>query len=225
MRGHWAPATDPRSCDRLGSEASRSIASVTLWLKARRARQIAASVAAAVIAIAGVGEIKISLPVFGELSGLQMPLALLAPVVLVLTLAAGLANGDPRVEAVASRRIALLDAVLVATATAALAVLCVVIQLVGFSTLGAAAARNAIGLAGILLLCRPLGMRVAAIVPVGFLVFVAAFGSDGTGNPDWWAWAVASGANSGSWAIAAALAAAGLLVAWRASPPLELGSE
>lgn len=198
---------------------------MTLWLKARRTPWVAASAAAAAVLLVAVGNLTVSLPVFGSLYGVRMPVALLAPLIVVVMLALGLASGDPRLEAVAARPIALLDLGLVATATGSLALLCWAIQMVDWSGLGTAAARNAIGLSGMMLLGTPLGMRVAAIVPVAFLVFLAAFGDDGTGNPAWWAWPVAPEASGWSWAIAALLSAAGLGVAWRAAPTLELGSE
>lgn len=171
--------------------------------------------------LVAVRELTVSLPVFGSLSGIPVPVALLAPVVVVLMLAAGLATGDPLLEAVAARRIELLDIMLVVAATAAMAILFVLVQVVGWSPLGAAASRNAIGLAGMMLIGRLLGLRLAALVPVAFLVLVAAFGSDGMGNPAWWAWPAATAASAESWAIAGALAVSGTLVAWRARPSIE----
>ncbi len=192
-----------------------------LWLKARRAPGIAASVFVATLVLAAAGELSVSLPAFGSLSGVQMPVALVAPVIVVLMLALGLATGDPLLEAVAARRIVLLDITLVFTATSASALLFMLVQTAGWSPLGEAASRNGIGLAGMMLMGRLLGSRIAALVPIIFLVFVAAFGSDGSGNPGWWGWPAASAASTESWAIAGALAVSGVLLAWRTRATIE----
>lgn len=188
-----------------------------LWLKSRRVAWVAASVVGTLVTVVVVGNVAVSMPLFAALYGLQVPLAIVAPAGAAITLALALANGESNADVVAVRPVSLLDTLFVSAAASVVALACVLLQLLEWTPFGLAAARNAIGLSGLMLLGRPLGLRVAALLPVVFLVTAAVFGEDSEGSPVWWAWPMATDASLGPWAIAAVLAAGGLLVSWRVS--------
>jgi hypothetical protein len=187
---------------------------MAIWLKTRRALWIPASIAAACGLLLAAGQMTVTMPIFEALSGVRVPLALLTPVIALLMLALALAGGDPQLEAVAARSVTLLDHFLAIVTASATAAVYSTIELFGLSPLGAGAARNMIGLTGLMLLGRSFGIRVGATVPVVFLLFVAALGSDGAGVPDWWAWPVASSDNLLSWLLAALLMVVGTVASW-----------
>ncbi len=182
-----------------------------LWLRVRRLEWIIATLAGSVVVLVLIGSLTLTLPVFGWISGVQVPLALLAPAAPLLALAAGLANSDPQLEAVSVRSTALLDLALIGSVAFTMALSCAVIEAVGLSPLGFAAARNAIGLAGLMLLAAPFGNSVLALTPVAFLLLVSGFGSSGTGEPDWWAWPVQPAASTTALALAFVLAIGGVV--------------
>ncbi|MEP7360763.1 MAG: hypothetical protein ABI744_04205 [Chloroflexota bacterium] len=177
--------------------------------------------AASAALLVAVGELAVSLPSFGSLSGLSVPVALLTPAVVLLVLSYGLANGDAHLEAVAARRIWLLDNLLVVSTVTSTAALGLLAHAMGLSPLGTATARNAIGLAGLMLLGRHMSPRAGALLPVIFLVIVTAVGSNRDGTAEWWAWPAALADEASSWAIAGGLAFGSLLFTSRVRPSLD----
>ena len=79
------------------------------------------------------------------------PVALLVPLALAIVLPWALATWDPRVESMATRPIALLDAAFVLTVTTMVAWACVQVATWGTRSSGIDAARNALGFVGLAL--------------------------------------------------------------------------
>ena len=85
-----------------------------------------------------------------------------------------------------------------------------------------AAARNAIGFAGLLFVGRRLGGgTIGPLVPAVFVVFAAAFGGDFEGHPRWWAWLVADGIDPFSWALVSGTALVGIVISLGGTHPLD----
>lgn len=198
---------------------------MSIWLRTRHISAVLFSAGAVALLLVTLGDLTMALPGFGALSGLRIPVALLAPTVAVEVLGWGLGGGDASIEASAARPIERLDLLLVAVVTIIAALACAAVQYLGLNHLGYAAARNAVGLSGMMLAGRPVSSRVGPVIPVAFLVVVAAFGGDGSGNPQWWSWPIESYSSLGSWAIALGLAMLGLGAAFRRPAGADLSPE
>ena len=153
------------------------------------------------------------LPGLAGAAAFGIPLALFAPVAIAIALATALAGGEPRLEAVASRPLPVLDAVLgVAVALLALIACGLVWLAVGsaFNVLALEAGRNAVGYVGLALLAYPLlGPRLAGLPPVIVAIGAPLLGFHADGSVRWWAWPVASARDELSWAFAFLLLAIG----------------
>lgn len=186
---------------------------MTLWLRVRRARVIALVVLAIAMVCVAFDGVLIPLPTLGSLRGLEVHVATLAPLAVAITLAWGLAMGEGALQRAPTRPIDLLDtayAGIVAVLSAALFAAC---QALALSHVGVLAARDVIGYIGLMLLGRSLlGSNGAALLPVGMILLVAAFGADGSGDPRGWAWPVLPSSDQGSWVFALGAFAAGLVV-------------
>ena len=140
---------------------------------------------------------------------------------MILALGWGLASGDWRLEAVSSRSIPRHDTFFVVAWVLVAAVVCGAIEGMGLSRYGYAAARNAIGCAGLLMVGRRVGGgTIGPLAPALFVLIVAAFGGDFEGNPRWWAWLVADGIDPRSWTLAVLTALIGTIASVEASYPL-----
>ena len=175
---------------------------MSLWLQVRRTRACAATVLVVAVALSLAGERSLPLPNLLGGPPLAVPLTLLMPLAVGSVVALGLTSGDPRVEAVASRPLRLLD---VAYALSA-------------ATLALAAGRNALGYVGLTLIGRcGLGPHAAALLPAGFTVAAALFGSGADRQPRWWAWPLVAADDPLSWGSAVVLLLLGAAVALRRS--------
>lgn len=187
---------------------------MSLWLRVRRLRPIAVvTVLVSLIALL-LGGLIIPLPSLGSLSGLRIPIALIAPLAVAVTVAWGLSIGAGPSERAAVRPIDRLDASFVAAIAGVTAVLLAAGEFAGVTTTGYAAARNALGYVGLMLLGRwLLGSHAASVVPVGWILLIAAFGSDGAGEPRWWVWPLLPWQDALSWAFSLAIFLTGLALA------------
>ncbi|MFN8591679.1 MAG: hypothetical protein U0031_09495 [Thermomicrobiales bacterium] len=132
------------------------------------------------------------------------------------TVAASLAAGEERLEAVAARSLPLLDALFgVASALAALGA-CVLVWLVAgsaWSVYALESGRNALGYVGLTLLARPVvGPRAAALPAIAASMVAALLGSHADGTARWWAWPIADARDERSWLLAFAMLMLGTLV-------------
>jgi hypothetical protein len=187
---------------------------LTLWLKARRARASALSVAAVAAAVILAGDLLIPVPGLLSGTGLEIPLPGVAPMAVAIVVALALSSSDPALERTAVRPLRALDAAYAAAVAGLALAACLACALLVDATLGAAAGRNAIGYVGLMLLGgRMFGSHAAALVPASLILFMALFGGDASGRPRWWAWPLRDAGEPMTWAVAAALLAAGLL-AW-----------
>ena len=191
---------------------------MSLWLQVRRTRACAATVLVVAVALSLAGERSLPLPNLLGGPPLAVPLTLLMPLAVGSVVALGLTSGDPRVEAVASRPLRLLDvAYALSAATLALAT-CALAQALGGSDLALAAGRNALGYVGLTLIGRcGLGPHAAALLPAGFTVAAALFGSGADRQPRWWAWPLVAADDPLSWGSAVVLLLLGAAVALRRS--------
>lgn len=192
-----------------------------LWLRVRRAPACSLAVAVAAISIVPLGGLVVSLPALGSMEALAIPLATLMPMVVIVVLAWGLASGDWQLEAVSCRPIPRHDTLYVLGWASVAAVAFSATEVLALDGNGYAAARNAIGLAGLLLIGRRVGGgTVGPLVPALFVVVVAAFGGDSAGDPWWWAWLVAGGTDPLSWILAVLAAILGAAVSLNGAYPL-----
>ena len=171
------------------------------------------TIAGIVIVILLVGDV--SLPVPNLLGGprLGVPCGLLAPLAVAVAAAWGLAAGDPRLEAVASRPLHLLDTAYALTVGLLTLIACAATSLLVGSGLAAASGRNAVAYMGLMLLGRRLvGPLAAPLLPVGLALVTAVIGHSAMGTPRWWAWLLFSSGSVSSWGIAFALAITGALI-------------
>lgn len=187
-----------------------------LWSKVRRGRICVIVVAVALGLLVMLGDLTVSMPALTAFRGVTLPISLLAPLSLPISLAWGLANGDPAAESVASRLLAWYDTALAVGMAAAFAAAAVGLQRVGLTELGVAAARNVFGYVGMMLMGRWLfGRESAAVLPVGFVVVAAAFAGDTIEDAAWWAWFVRPVQDPASWNQAVAWFGLGVVASLR----------
>ena len=181
---------------------------------------LALAIAAAFLV--GLGDVEASFPALGALEGLAVPMGLIAPLIVVVVVGWGLASGDRKLEAVAARSIRGRDIAFVCGWALAAALVCGAIEALGLNGHGIAAARNAIGFAGLLFVGRRLGGgAIGPLIPAVFVVFAAAFGGDFEGRPRWWAWLVADGIDPFSWALVSGTALVGIVISLGGTHPLD----
>lgn len=191
---------------------------MTLWLKVRRARASALSIAAVAVTTLLTGDVLIPLPGLLSGTGLAVPLLALAPMAVAVVIALGLSSTDAALERTAVRRMRVLDAAYAAAVAGLTLIACLTSAIWADVPLGIVAGRNAVGYIGLMLLGgRILGRHAAALVPAGLILFMALFGGDASGHPRWWAWPMRDTSESFTWAAAGALLVAGLL--WWAVEP------
>lgn len=188
------------------------------WLAIRRVRAslVAVGLLAGIVVV--VGELAITMPALGSLQGLAIPVSLLSPLIISTSVSHGLARGDEVVEAAAVRPVHRLD--IVYAVSTALLVLGVMggLQVAGWSALGLAAGRNAVGFIGLALIGRRIvGRDAAAVVPAAAAVLIAFFGGDTIGTPEWWAWIATPTSDIRSWLVAGGLLAVGAVAVGLAS--------
>lgn len=182
------------------------------WVAIRRVRVnlLAVGLLAGIVVV--FGELTITMPALGSLQGLALSVSLLSPLIISTSLSHGLARGDEVVEAAAVRPVLRFDIVYVVSA--ALLVLAVMggLQVAGWSALGLAAGRNAVGFIGLAMIGRRIiGRDAAAVVPAAAVVLIAFFGGDTTGAPEWWAWIARPTLDIRSWLVAGGLLAVGVV--------------
>lgn len=189
---------------------------MTLWLRVRRWRLCAACFIGVIVVIVALGDLVASLPALFSVRGLEIPVALLAPVALSTAIGHGLASGDELLESVAVRPIAWLDTAYVTIWMVGLLVVGAAVQTAGLAELGLAASRNGLGLVGLLLVARPvIGAAAAPAAPALAFVLLAFFGSDASGEPRWWAWTLTPWSDERSWVIGVGLLFVGIAISVR----------
>ena len=187
-----------------------------IWLRARHTPAVALTVGLFVLFLIPAGTRRLPLPGLTGMPGLGVPLALYGAVIVAIAVAAGLAGGEPRLEAVAARPLSLLDAIFgIAIALAGLG-LCVLVWLAvgsAWSVYALEAGRNVVGYVGLTLLARPIvGPRAAALPAVIASIVAALVGSHADGSARWWAWPIAGARDELSWAFAFGLLTLGAAV-------------
>lgn len=182
------------------------------WLAIRRVRMSLLAVGLLAVIIVVVGELTITMPALGSVQGLALPASLLSPLIVSTSVSHGLARGDAVVEAAAVRPVHRLDtAYAVSIALLALGV-AGGLHVVGWSTLGLAAGRNALGFIGLAMIGRRfVGRDAASVVPAAAALLIAFFGGDTVGAPEWWAWIARPTSDIRSWIIAGGLLAVGVI--------------
>lgn len=147
------------------------------------------------------GEVSASIPALASARGLALPLALIAPLAVTSILGYSLTTGDPMVESVSVRPIAVLDTAYVIATSGAVFTLLIMVHATGYAAYGAEAARNTLGFVGLLLIGRAfIGPNAATALPIVVVVLLAFFGADAAGEPRWWAWALVDAGERASWA-------------------------
>lgn len=162
------------------------------WLRVRRAQASLIAVLGVTLALLPIGNLALPLPNLLGGAHLEVPLALLLPLIIVIVIASGLANGDAIQEAVASRPVYLFDiGYCMAIALVTLAA-CQIVAANG-STLAHAAGRNTCGYIGLMLLGRRLlGAQAAPILPLAIAIAMNLFGRQPDLQVRWWAWGIAA---------------------------------
>lgn len=196
---------------------------MTYWLRARRAIPCTLVALTVIVTVTVVGPLAASLPTLGGGGGLLVPVALLAPLLGVVALAWALSNGDLLLEALAVRPLAIYDVGFVASLALCTAGPCVVVGLLGWNPFGIGAARNMIGLAGLMLLGRRGGGGpMSALAPAAYVLGVATFGGDSQDDLRWWAWLAEQTGSVRSWVLPLMLAIVGGAVSLGRQRPLLL---
>ena len=186
---------------------------MTLWAATRRLVPTAVVSAVVVVLVVLLGEVSASIPALASARGLALPLALIAPLAVSSVLGYALTTGDPILESVSVRPIAVLDTALVIATSGALFVLLIMVDAAGYAAFGAEAARNTLGFVGLLLIGRRvIGRNAATALPIVLVVLLAFFGADSAGEPRWWAWPLVDAGQRASWAAMLILISTGSLL-------------
>lgn len=179
-----------------------------LWLKARRAVELALLIGLSAVLVAGLDGIYLPIPQVLSGYGVAVALPLLVPLVLAIAVGWSLNGGEPLLERVAARPTVGLDTGLAVLLAITAFAFCVGAQLAAGADLGFAAGRNTVGFIGLTLAGRlAVGVHAAPLVAVGYAVAASLFGAGPGGGPAWWAWPFAEADASRSW-----FAAGGLLL-------------
>lgn len=179
---------------------------MTLYLRVRRARLVAAVLAAAVAAVALVGSSPVPMPdlLAGALA--SFPAGVFIPLAPAFAVLAGLAEAA-MLERCATRPVLGFDALLAGGCALAGAMLLVALDAAHVQAMGAEAGRNLAGYVGLALIGRYfVGERAATVFPLAAALAAALFGR-GYGGIAAWAWPLAPGGS------AVAAGQAGLLLA------------
>lgn len=168
---------------------------------------------ATVMVLILLGGLYVPMPALTAMSGLAVPIALLAPLGLSTVVGYGLTAGDPTLESVAARPIRTYDTIYATGAALITLMAGVIFQAAGLADLGSAAGRNAVGFVGFVILARAaVGPFAAPLFPAGLALFCAFFGGNRFGEALWWAWMLAPASDERSWAIAGAAVLLGAVV-------------
>lgn len=189
---------------------------MTYWLRARQVRWLVVAVTLTLLVSAVVGGASVPMPNMLSAALSPVPVELLLPILPVIALMSGLANGDRVLETVGVRRIALLDTGLALVTASATALVLAAIDGLGLQPLGLAAARNVLGLTGVALAVRSaVGERVAALATMGFMILMTLFGHSVGQRPYWWAWILGVDDDRPAMLLALVTFSAGVLLALR----------
>jgi len=181
-----------------------------LWAATRRVLVTVGVSALVVVLVVLLGGITASIPTLDSARGLALPLALIAPLALSTMVGYSLTTGDPTLESVSVRPMAVLDTASVVLAALAVSAALGMLDAAGYAEYGAEAGRNAIGFVGLLLIGRALvGPHAGTALPVIIVVLLAFFGADPAGEPRWWAWALVNSDQGSSWIAALLLIVSG----------------
>lgn len=184
-----------------------------LWLRVRRARQVALTILVFGLLLIPTTALYLPLPNFFGGASLAIPVGFVLPMVVPVALAWSLTQGSSMLEAVASRPIRRFDAAYLLTAGLFAFVLCLLAFIVGKNPIALAAGRNVLGYLGLTLVgSRVGGPTSAALMPAALVMGTSLFGSHSTGYPRWWAWPIASSDRPESWVFALAILILGVAV-------------
>lgn len=184
---------------------------MTLYLAVRRAPAVLLTVAVMCFLLALAGDVAVPIPTLTGL-GLALPLSVLLPIAVPIAVTWALEEGEPSLEAVASRPIVWLDLVAALAVVGAAALIAGGIgATVGPSPESYVAARNAIGYTGLALIARAaFGGGSAPLMPAAYAMGAVLFGTAATGEPHAWAWPI-SPPDAVSWILALVALAASCL--------------
>lgn len=145
-------------------------------------------------------------------SQVAVPLALIAPIVVAITISSALVAGSRELEVVTSRRLKLLDACLVVTTTGLTLAACAVAYLVMQpDTVALRAGRDTLGYVGLALIGRGVvGAEASAVLPSSYLLLSSLIRP---ATPLWaglWGWGFAPADNALSWFTVFGLLALGI---------------
>lgn len=187
---------------------------MSLWLRVRRIRSTGMTITGPVTVLLLVGDVSVPVPNLQGGPRLSVPFGLLAPLAVAVIAAWGLAAGDPRLEAVASRPLSQLDAAYALTVGLLTMIACAAMSLLVGADLALAAGRNGVAYIGLMLVGRRLlGPLAAPLLPAGLALVSAVIGHSSTGTTRWWAWLLFSSRNASAWAVTVILLIAGALIA------------
>lgn len=184
-----------------------------LWFTVRRGPAILAALAAMTVAALALPRLAFAMPGVLVSHGVSVPIAVITPLVLSSVLGWALASGDPVLESVAVRRIAMLDVALgTGTAVAAVAA-SLAVSLLTAAPEVLTAGRNGIAYVGLVLLGgRLAGPRAGPLLPAAIVVLTAVIGGDASGQPRWWAWPLAPTDSALAWSASIACLVVGAVV-------------
>ena len=150
---------------------------------------------------------------FPSIAGLvEVPLACVASVGIVAAVARFLDSSAATFAVTASRRVALLPVLLLASVVALATMLAWV---AAGTTAAELCARDALGLGGLALVGSLAGPGSVMGVPLGYLLISLLFGTDHRGEPRAWAWLLEMTPRPGSWIIPVLVCAVGLFIVTR----------
>ncbi|NYI40137.1 hypothetical protein [Demequina lutea] len=154
----------------------------------------------------------VRLPSFAAVALRETPFTVIAALLLSIALVGGLGGGDPRLEAIAVRRIAAFDTAMLVTVPAAFAVAGLASQIVTRVAV-VVAVRALVGFIGLGLLACAQGGRLAGTVSqVAFFVLVTLLGPTTDGSVQVWAFPIAAPSSAVAAAVAGGLALSGATI-------------
>ncbi|AZI57184.1 hypothetical protein EH165_02445 [Nakamurella antarctica] len=131
---------------------------------------------------------------------LAIPVRVAPQVAIMVAFGCGLIIASRRrAEAVASRPVHMLELMTVVGLAGLTAATCAALEAFALSPFGYAAARDAIGFTGLLLIGARFNSRLATVVPASVAVFMVLFARSLDSEPERWAWSVADAQNCISW--------------------------
>lgn len=191
-----------------------------LWLKARRARLCAITLACVLLAVTIGSSVSVALPVLLGSGRAPVSLGLLSPIAVAVAVAAALGGGLPELERVGVRRVRPRDlGYVMAIAMITLASFALLDGMLVSNSIALEAGRNAAGYVGLAMLGRRLfGSHAAGILPAVYLILASLIRPSTPTLSATWGWMLAPVDNVVSWCTAIGLLMVGAILGTRQRP-------